>query len=146
MVDGVADEVRERVADRLDERTIELGVGPVDLERHLLPAGHGEIADDPRKLAEHVLDRLHPRLHRRRLERRGDGVDAVHDLEELGVIVPPGGRRVADGRLELVAGKNELADELDERPQEAEVDTDRLLGYSRPLGPRRGRLRRERCG
>ena len=77
VIDGIPHEMGERIANALDERAIEFGVGAVDHQLHLSSAGDGEVSHSPWKLVEHMLDRLHPRLHRGLLQRVGDGVDPV---------------------------------------------------------------------
>ena len=83
VIDGVAQQMGERIADGFDQRPIEFRVGPIDHQLHLFPAGHGQIAHDPRKLAEHLIDRLHPRLHRRGLQRGGHRIDPMDHLEQF---------------------------------------------------------------
>lgn len=128
MVDGIANQVRERIANPLHERPIELRVGPVDDQLHLAAAGHGQVPHRPRKLVEDVLDGLHPRLDSRLLEGRGDGVDAVHGSLEC---------RVATGDApQFVAGEHQFADQIQNRGEQPHIDADRRVdrGGNGPRG------------
>ena len=128
VVDRVADEMRERIADALDQRPIELGVGAVDRQLHLLAAGDGKVADRSWEAAEDVLDRLEPRPNRGFLEGVGHGVDPLAAGLHGGV--------VAVDAPQLVAGEHQFADEVEDRGQQADVDPDGRLDDA---GPGRGR-------
>ena len=51
VVDGVAHQVRQRVADGLDDRLVQLGLLALHLDPRLFAAGHRQVADHARKLA-----------------------------------------------------------------------------------------------
>ena len=131
VVDCVAHQMRERIADTFDQGAVEFGVGSVDHQLHLPSTGDGNVPHGARKLVEHMLDRLHPCLDRRLLQGVGDGVDPVDDAFESGV----GGFDAA----ELVAGEDELAHKIENRRQQTDVDPDGWVGSLRSrLDGRRG--------
>ena len=150
VVDRVADEVRERVADALDQRPVEFGIGPVDHQLHLLAAGDGKVTNGAWKAAEHVLDGLEPRLDCGLLQRAGDGIDPLRAGLHGGLVTVDA--------PQLVAGQNELADEVEDRCQERDIDADGGLGgggwawtrdgrwHRRPRWRRRRRLLGSWCG
>ena len=59
MVDGVADDVGQRIADDLDHLAVQLDVATVYLERDLLAELTGKVADHARKTREEIVDPLH---------------------------------------------------------------------------------------
>src|SRR5207248_7380245 len=63
VVDGVADEVGQRVADRLEDRAVQLRVASLQADADLLAAHAGEIAHHAGEAVPDVADRLHARLH-----------------------------------------------------------------------------------
>ena len=68
VVERVADEVHERVAERVDHGAVELGLLAHELELDLLAELRREVAHEPREAQEHGLDRDHPHLHDHLLE------------------------------------------------------------------------------
>jgi hypothetical protein len=61
MVDGVADDVGQRIADHLDHLAVELDVAAVDVDQHLLAEFGRQVTDHSRQADEQILDALHPR-------------------------------------------------------------------------------------
>jgi hypothetical protein len=128
VVDRVADEVGQRILDRLEERLVDLGVLAVHLEAGLLAARQREIAHDARELVPDVLDGLHARLHHALLQLGRDQVEALRRGRELGVAG-------ALGELQdLVAGEHELADQVHQVVEQADVDADGLRRRRALLG------------
>ena len=68
VVERVADEVHERVAERVDHGAVELGVLAHELQVDLLAELGREVAHEPREAQEDGLDRDHPDLHDHRLQ------------------------------------------------------------------------------
>ena len=68
VVERVADEVHERVAERVDDGAVELGVLADELELDLLAELGREVAHEAREAQEDGLDRDHPDLHDHRLQ------------------------------------------------------------------------------
>jgi hypothetical protein len=114
----VADEVRERILDRLDDALVELGPLALGLEADLLAAGEREVADDARVAAPQVIDRLHARLHHALLQLGRDEVEPLRGGDE------PDALALARVLEELVARQDELADEVHEPVEERDVHAD----------------------
>ena len=128
MIDGIADQVRQRIADALDQRAVEFGIGAVDDQLHFFAARHREVADSAGKPAEDVLDGLQPRLDRRLLQRVGDHVDP------LGTRLH--GHIIAIDAPQLVAGEHEFAHQVEDRSEQFHINAD--SGFRGGDGRRRG--------
>ena len=63
VVDGIADDMRERILDRLKDRLVELGVTPFHDHSDLAAARHCNVAHEARELVPDGVDRLHAGLH-----------------------------------------------------------------------------------
>ncbi len=106
VIDGISNDVRERIFDGFDDGLVELGFLAFHLDADLLAAHGGDVADGAGEFAPDVADGLHARFHHPFLELGGDEVEALAGSEKTGVF---GGV----GKLEnLVAGEDELADEV----------------------------------
>ncbi len=121
VVDGVADQVRQRVLDRLEQAAVELGVAADHLQTDLLAAGRREVAHHPRDLGPDVLDRLHARLHDAFLQLGGDQAEPLGGPGQVDVTVvgQPGDR---------VARQHQLADLAHQGVEQVDVDADRGVG------------------
>src|SRR5438309_1670198 len=71
MIDRVADDVRQRVAQHLDHLTVELDVAAVDRECDLLVRLRGKVPDHARQRCEEAIDPLHACA--------GDGIAKIGD-------------------------------------------------------------------
>ena len=60
MVDGVADEVDERIAQFVDHPLVEFGLFAGEFERHVLAELVGDVTDGPLESAEQRADGHHP--------------------------------------------------------------------------------------
>ena len=151
VIDGVANHVGERIADRLDECLVQFGVLPLHLEANFLPASEREVTNDAGKLAQHVADRLHPRLHHARLQFRGQPVESLHRTQKGVVLV----RRAV--LQDLIAREHQFADKRHQFVEQDNIDADVGIGDGSGLGFRGGcrrrnddrfprRRRRDRCG
>ena len=67
VVERVAHEVHERIAERVDDGPVELGVLADELELDVLAELGREVADEPREAQEHRLHGDHADLHDDRL-------------------------------------------------------------------------------
>ena len=63
VIDGVANHMRQRVADGFDDGFVEFGLLAFRFVTDFFAASEGHIANDARELTPDVSDRLHPRLH-----------------------------------------------------------------------------------
>src|SRR6185437_11510383 len=63
VIDAVAHEVHQRIADLLEHRLVELRLLAGELELDLLAEALGEVAHHPRDTAEHEADRQHAHAH-----------------------------------------------------------------------------------
>ena len=59
MIDGVSNEVSERLGERIENALIKIGVLTGDFEGNILAAEFGDVANDPREAAEQLLDGNH---------------------------------------------------------------------------------------
>jgi hypothetical protein len=92
VIDGVADEVDDRVGEILDHRLVDLGLFADQRQLDVLAEVAGEVAGNARVLLEQAADRLHARLHHRVLQVGDQQVELAHRLVErlqrLGVGAP----------------------------------------------------------
>ena len=122
MVDGIAHEVRQRVFDCFNNRLVEFGLPAFHFDSHLLAAIEGQIARDARQAVPDIVDGLHAGLHDSFLQLGGDEVESLRSVEETRVAV-------GDAHLEnLIAGKHQLADQIHEPVELADVDADVAVG------------------
>ena len=138
MVDGVADQVHQRVGQRFDQVAVELGLGADQLQVHFLLQRAGDVAGDLGEAREYLAHRLHAGAHHRRLQARGGDVQGGHGAVQL---------LVAQARtqgLEPVARQHQFADQVDDRIQALGVHAHGVLGLGQRLGGRLGG--RCRCG
>ena len=122
MVDGVADEVGQRVLDGLEQGLVELGLAALHLQPDGLLQLHAEVADDARQLRPDVVDRLHARLHDALLQLAGDEVQPLRRADQVGVGL------AGDVLHDLVAGEHQLADEQHQLVEQVDVDPDGAVG------------------
>jgi hypothetical protein len=129
VVDGVADEVGERLAQALDHGLVEFGAFARDFEADMLARAGRKFAQDARHAAEHRADRLGANGHRAFLDVAGEAVEHRDFLA--------GGKafgRQALGHHRL--GDDQLAHGVDQLVELGQFDADRLAGRGR--GGRRG--------
>ena len=134
VVERVAHEVHERVAERVDDGAVELGVLADELQLDLLAELGREVAHQPREAQEDGLDRDHPDLHDHRLQRLRGARQVLHRLREAGH-VGAGGER-----LDLRPVQHQLAHEVHQLVEPLGVDADRR-GAALARGVRRGAWR-----
>jgi hypothetical protein len=84
VIEGVAHQVHERVAQGVDDGAVQLRVGAHELELDLLAQLVGEVADQAGKAQEHDLDRDHAYLHDHGLQRLGAASELLHGLVKAG--------------------------------------------------------------
>jgi hypothetical protein len=131
VVDAVAHQVGEGVADRLEDGLVQLGLPALGGQRHLLATGLGEVADDAGELLPQAVDRLHARLHDPLLQLRGDGVETVRGTDQRHLLASVGEAH------DLVAREHQLADERHQLVEQTDVHPQGAAGHGR-----RGRHRR----
>ncbi len=125
VIDRVANDVSQRVANRLDEGLVELGLFTLHLDADLLAACEGEVAHDSGKFVPDVADGLHPGLHDPFLQFRGDQIQALRGAEEAGFLL-------AQRELQnLIADQHQLADQVHHLVEQVDVDPDAALGGGR---------------
>jgi hypothetical protein len=118
VIDRVANDVRQRILDRLDDRLVKFGLFAFHFDAHLLATHGGDVAHGARKFAPDIADGLHARLHHAFLELGGDEVESLTGSEETGVF--GGVRKLED----LVAREDEFADEIHELVEQRDIDAD----------------------
>ncbi len=139
VVDGVADQVHQRIGQRLDQVAVELGLGADQLQVHFLLEAAGDVAGDLGEAREHLAHRLHAGAHDRRLQAGGGDVQGGDGAVQFLVL-----QARAQG-LEPVAREHQFADQVDDGVQALGVHAHGLFRFDRGLG--RGRCRcRRRCG
>src|SRR5579862_7190081 len=144
MVDAVAHEVNERIADLLEDGLVEFGVLAGDLELDLLAESLRQIAHHAWEAAEYETDRQHAHAHDAFLQL----AHVALELVEAGAEAVRGGSledaaKLAQHRLrddELAHGVHELVDLLDAHANGSRVADATDTGRVR-LGWRRGRNR-----
>ncbi|MNV33560.1 hypothetical protein D3C71_1249310 [compost metagenome] len=83
MVDGVADQVHQRVGQRFDQVAVELGLCADQFQVHFLLQRTCNVARHLREAREHLADRLHAGAHHRRLQARSGDVQRRHGAVQL---------------------------------------------------------------
>jgi hypothetical protein len=68
VVDGIADQVDDRIGQVLDHRLVDLGIFAGQHQLDILAQAAGEVAGDARVFLEQAADRLHAGLHHRVLQ------------------------------------------------------------------------------
>jgi len=126
VVHGISNDVGQRILDRLDDGAIEVRLLADHLEPDLLAEGHGKVADDPRELAPDVADGLHAGLHDPFLQLRGQQVQPLRRPEKRRFLA------LACELKDLVAGQDELADEVHQLVEQPDVDADGRVGDAGP--------------
>ena len=125
MIDGIADEVGERIFDRLDDGLVEFGLLALHLNVDLFPTRRGQVAHHPGELAPDVSDGLHARLHDAFLQFGGDEVQPLGGVQEARILL----RR---GELQdLVPGQYKFSHQVHQLIQQAHIDTNVAVGKGR---------------
>ncbi len=83
MIDGVADQVHQRVGQCFDQVAVELGFGADQFQVHFLLQRTRNVARHLREAREHLADRLHAGAHHRRLQARGGDIQRGHGAVQL---------------------------------------------------------------
>ena len=122
VIDGIADDVGERILDGLDDRAVELGLLAFHHQLDLLAELVGDIADDTGEFGPDITDGLHAGFHHALLQFGGDDVQALRRVEQGGLL------RFAGELENLVPGQNELADQIHQLVQLAHIDADGAVG------------------
>ena len=130
VVQGVADQVAQRVADLFQDGPVELGLLAFDDQLDLLVQAHGDVAHDAREAVEDGLDGQHAQAGDLILELAGDAGELLRILVGLSrqrIVAEPHGQEL--GAL-LQAGlvDDQLADEVHQLVEAGDVDADGLLG------------------
>ena len=120
MIDRVANDVRQRVADHLDHLAIELDVAAFDVDEDLLAELRGKVADHARQCDEQVFDALHARA--------GDGIahfgdDRGQPLERA--VDRDLARRFAESARQLVAGEHHVGNAAHQTVEQLDRKADR---------------------
>ena len=121
VVAAVADQVRQRVGQRLQDGLVQLDVGAGRSSSICLPSWRARSRTMRGKLVEEIADRLHPRSQDGVLQFAGDRVEPLHDGPQAGV----GG---VDDRSGLVAHQHQLAGQRHEPIDQADRDADAVGG------------------
>ena len=118
MVDRIANNVCQRVLDRLQQRSVQLGFLSLQFQPHLLAASRRQVADHAWKLAPDVAHGLHPRF--------GDPF-LQFARNPIQLLDPGADDRVVPVRHELsklVARQHKFARQIHQLVQQREVDPD----------------------
>ena len=155
VIDRVADDVGQRIADHLDHLAIELDVAALDIDQDLLAELGRQVADHARQADEQILDPLHARAGDRVAHFGDDRRQALERAVDRHVV-----RRFAQAPGELVArqhhvgnGAHHPVEKLDRKADGARRGRRLALPFGdgghdrrgRALGARRERVRSTRC-
>ena len=137
MIDGIPHQVRERIADGLDDRLVEFHFRPFDLQFALLAQLGAQIANDARKAVEHRAHDLHAGLHDRLVQVGGHLIDAGRYGLELGLVFR------AERLQQLIAREDQFPGQGHQLVEHAHADADARVGRGAcaRASPRDGRLR-----
>ena len=142
VVDRVAHQVDEHVAELLEDGAVQLDPLAGDLEADLLARGAREVAHDARQPVGDQLERHHAHGHDRVLEAAHERAQALEVRVQLLAL------EVAADLLEPLARDDQLADDVDQLVEHAGVDPHRRgpprrVAVGQPgRPPRRGPLHR----
>ena len=136
VIDRVADDVAQRIADHLDHLAIELDIAAIHLEPHLLAKIGAQIANHARQRREQAVDALHAGA-RDRVANLGDaGRDAFKCGLDRDVALG-----VAKPAAELVAGQHGIGDAAHHPVEQVDRQADRAHVLAAGVGGRlHGRL------
>ena len=118
VVERVADEVHERIAEHVDDGAVELGVLAGQHQLHLLAELRGQVADEAREAQEDGLDGDHPHPHHQRLQRLGAAGQILHRLAET-LDVGVAGKALDGGAID-----DQLAHQVHQLVEPLGVDAD----------------------
>jgi hypothetical protein len=136
VVDGVADGVGEGIANGFEQALIEFGLLAFHFEVDTLFEVQGEIAHQAGEAREEMADRLHARFHDGFAQIGGDHIEAAAEQGEIGV--------GAGGLENLVAGQDQLADQVHHAVEQFDVHAQGGVGGARRGSGRGFRLRLSR--
>ena len=122
VVDRVAQSVGEWVLDGFEQALVEARFHPGQLDPDDALAGLRQVTNHSGELLEQDADRLHARFHNALAEVRRDGIQAPAELGNAG--------RFEGGLQDLVAGEDELADQVHHAVQKVHFDADRAFAGS----------------
>ncbi len=131
VVERVADEVDEWVAEGVDDGPVELGLAAEEFQLDLLAEFHREVSHKAREAHEHDVDRDHPHLHDHRLQRLRAARQVLDGVVQLGPL---------DVRRQRLHGRpvdDELAHQVHQRVEPLGVDAN----SARVMACARGGLR-----
>ena len=121
VIDGIPDEVDQRILDGLDDAAVELRLAAVHVDRDLLPARGAEVAHKTRKAVEQGVEGLQTGPRDVVLELVRDAIQELRCTRQLS-------RRTPAGELhDPVAHENQLTDEVHQPVQQAHIDPDGAL-------------------
>jgi hypothetical protein len=111
MVHCIADQVDKRVADLVNNRSVQFGFLAEDLQIHLFAQVTGQAADDAGEFLEDLVHRDHAHLKDLHLQFRGDKIHPFGEFAEFLVEIEPLGGPLLQVLVELdhaVALKHQL--------------------------------------
>ncbi len=139
MVDRIAHDMDQRIAQQLDHLAVQLDVGAVDRQRHLLAQRRRRIAHQPGQRGKQRIDRLHPRP-RDRVAQFGDGhrqaVDCSLQRRIATVAQPPG---------QLISRQHHLRHAVHHPVEQVDRQPDAARGRTRRTGDRHDHRRELGC-
>ena len=132
VVDGVADQVGERIADRFDHLAVEFDVAAVAIDHHLLAEFGGQVAHQPGQGGQQGFDPLHPHP-RDRVAHVGQDRSEPFERPVDGRLVPGLSQPVG----QIVARQHHVADAAHHPVEQFDRQADGALGGG--VFPRGGR-------
>jgi len=122
VVHGVADQMRQRIADGFQNGFVQLHFLPFQHQLALLAQGSAQVADHPGKAAEDRTDHLEAGLHDRLLEFGGYLVDPRNGRAKAAMLVA--GRPLQ----QLITGQDQFARQVHKPVQHLNGDANAGLG------------------
>ena len=130
VVDGVAHEMHQRLAERIENAFVEISVLAGNVQGHVLAALLGDVANDARKAAEKLLDGHHANfqdafvkfIENARLKAHGVGELCAERIARMALV------EFRERAMEHGLADNQFADEIHDGIDAAGIDAESAFG------------------
>ena len=119
VVDGVANQMRQRVADGFDQGLVQFGLAAFGFQMDFLAAGLRGVAHQAREAIPDIADRLQPRLHDGFLQFRGYQIELATGVQECWIIL------LLAVLQDLIARQNDFSGNRHQFIEQIDVDPNR---------------------
>ena len=138
MIDGIADEVDQRVGQIFDHGLVDFGFLTRQHQFDILAQLAGQIAGDARIFLEQTANRLHPGLHHRVLQIGNQQVKLAHRLiqcmQRFGIVLA--GQDIGPQAGQTVLGQSDFTRQVQDLIKTRGIDPDGVFTHTL-LGPAR---------